>query len=149
MKTDYLDLWLLHNIGIPEEVNAVFAKGGVREASRVHTPVPGPRWPPSAIRSPRLKTSPMATPASSVESFRPYTASAVFRSENAAASVLPAACRLRAALCKDCPPVLIPCLSDPLMSRYSHVETRCFQAPWRSCLAHSDEGIRSNSSSGR
>ena len=32
MKTDHLDLWLLHNIGIPEEVNAVFAKGGAMEA---------------------------------------------------------------------------------------------------------------------
>jgi aryl-alcohol dehydrogenase-like predicted oxidoreductase len=32
MKTDHLDLWLLHNIGIPEEVNAVFGKGGAMEA---------------------------------------------------------------------------------------------------------------------
>src|SRR5215469_5508467 len=32
MKTDHLDLWLLHNIGIPGEVNAVFAKGGAMEA---------------------------------------------------------------------------------------------------------------------
>jgi uncharacterized protein len=32
MKTDHLDLWLLHNVGIPEEVNAVFAKGGTMEA---------------------------------------------------------------------------------------------------------------------
>ena len=32
MKTDHLDLWLLHNIGIPEDVNAVFAKGGAMEA---------------------------------------------------------------------------------------------------------------------
>jgi len=32
MKTDHLDLWLLHNIGIPDEVNAVFAKGGAMEA---------------------------------------------------------------------------------------------------------------------
>src|SRR5580698_930338 len=32
MKTDHLDLWLLHNIGIPEEVDAVFAKGGAMEA---------------------------------------------------------------------------------------------------------------------
>lgn len=32
MKTDHLDLWLLHNIGIPEEVSAVFAKGGAMEA---------------------------------------------------------------------------------------------------------------------
>jgi aryl-alcohol dehydrogenase-like predicted oxidoreductase len=37
MKTDHLDLWLLHNIGIPEEVNAVFAKGGAMEAfTRMH-----------------------------------------------------------------------------------------------------------------
>src|SRR5215475_4072222 len=32
MKTDHLDLWLLHNIGIPEEVDAIFAKGGTMEA---------------------------------------------------------------------------------------------------------------------
>ena len=32
MNTDHVDLWLLHNIGIPEEVNAVFAKGGAMEA---------------------------------------------------------------------------------------------------------------------
>jgi aryl-alcohol dehydrogenase-like predicted oxidoreductase len=32
MKTDHLDLWVIHNIGIPEEVNAVFAKGGAMEA---------------------------------------------------------------------------------------------------------------------
>jgi aryl-alcohol dehydrogenase-like predicted oxidoreductase len=32
MKTDYLDLWLLHNIGIPAEVDAVFSKGGAMEA---------------------------------------------------------------------------------------------------------------------
>src|SRR5215475_623822 len=32
LKTDHLDLWLLHNIGIPEEVDAVFAKGGAMEA---------------------------------------------------------------------------------------------------------------------
>jgi aryl-alcohol dehydrogenase-like predicted oxidoreductase len=32
LKTDHLDLWLLHNIGIPEEVSAVFAKGGAMEA---------------------------------------------------------------------------------------------------------------------
>ena len=37
MKTDHLDLWLLHNIGIPEEVNAVFDKGGAMEAfTRMH-----------------------------------------------------------------------------------------------------------------
>jgi uncharacterized protein len=32
MKTDHLDLWLLHNIGVAEEVNVVFAKGGAMEA---------------------------------------------------------------------------------------------------------------------
>jgi predicted aldo/keto reductase-like oxidoreductase len=32
LQTDHLDLWLLHNIGIPEEVDAVFAKGGAMEA---------------------------------------------------------------------------------------------------------------------
>ncbi|HEY7088803.1 MAG TPA: aldo/keto reductase, partial [Tepidisphaeraceae bacterium] len=32
MKTDHLDLWLLHNIGTPDEVNAVFAKGGAMDA---------------------------------------------------------------------------------------------------------------------
>jgi hypothetical protein len=32
MKTDHLDLWLLHNIGISEEVTAVFQKGGAMEA---------------------------------------------------------------------------------------------------------------------
>jgi predicted aldo/keto reductase-like oxidoreductase len=32
MKTDHLDLWLLHNIGIPAEVDAVFARGGAMEA---------------------------------------------------------------------------------------------------------------------
>jgi aryl-alcohol dehydrogenase-like predicted oxidoreductase len=32
MRTDHLDLWLLHNIGITEEVNTVFAKGGAMEA---------------------------------------------------------------------------------------------------------------------
>ena len=32
MKTDHLDLWMLHNVGVPEEVNAVFAKGGAMEA---------------------------------------------------------------------------------------------------------------------
>jgi len=32
MKTDHLDLGLLHNIGIPEEVSAVFRKGGAMEA---------------------------------------------------------------------------------------------------------------------
>src|SRR5215469_16622504 len=32
MKTDHLDLWLLHNVGIPDEVNAVFARGGAMEA---------------------------------------------------------------------------------------------------------------------
>src|SRR5215475_13355100 len=32
MKTDHLDLWLLHNIGIPDEVTAVFSRGGAMEA---------------------------------------------------------------------------------------------------------------------
>jgi uncharacterized protein len=32
MKTDHLDLWMHHNVGIPEEVNAIFAKGGAMEA---------------------------------------------------------------------------------------------------------------------
>ncbi|RQH02091.1 aldo/keto reductase [Paraburkholderia dinghuensis] len=32
MKTDHLDLWLLHNIGVPEEINVVFGKGGAMEA---------------------------------------------------------------------------------------------------------------------
>jgi hypothetical protein len=32
MKTDHLDLWLLHNIGTADEVNAVLAKGGAMEA---------------------------------------------------------------------------------------------------------------------
>jgi len=32
MKTDHLDLWLLHNIGVSAEVDAVFAKGGAMEA---------------------------------------------------------------------------------------------------------------------
>ena len=53
------------------------------------------------------------------------------------------------ALCRivcRCP---IACVNNLLMSRYSDAETRCFHPPWRSCLAHSDEGIRSNSSGGR
>ena len=33
MKTDHLDLWMLHNVGIPEEVNAIFAKGGAMKPS--------------------------------------------------------------------------------------------------------------------
>ncbi|HEY7374586.1 MAG TPA: aldo/keto reductase [Polyangia bacterium] len=32
LKTDHVDLWLLHNIGMAEEVDAVFAKGGAMEA---------------------------------------------------------------------------------------------------------------------
>jgi aryl-alcohol dehydrogenase-like predicted oxidoreductase len=32
MKTDHIDLWLLHNIGMQEEVDACFAKGGAMEA---------------------------------------------------------------------------------------------------------------------
>jgi aryl-alcohol dehydrogenase-like predicted oxidoreductase len=32
LKTDHIDLWLLHNIGFAEEVDEVFAKGGAMEA---------------------------------------------------------------------------------------------------------------------
>lgn len=32
MKTDHLDLWLLHNIGVREELDVIFAKGGAMEA---------------------------------------------------------------------------------------------------------------------
>lgn len=32
MKTDHIDLWLLHNIGMQEEVDTSFAKGGAMEA---------------------------------------------------------------------------------------------------------------------
>lgn len=32
LNTDHLDLWQLHDIGLPEDVEAVFAKGGAMEA---------------------------------------------------------------------------------------------------------------------
>ena len=32
LNTDHVDLWQLHDIGLPEDVNAVFAKGGAMEA---------------------------------------------------------------------------------------------------------------------
>lgn len=32
LNTDHLDLWQLHDIGLPEDVDAVFAKGGAMEA---------------------------------------------------------------------------------------------------------------------
>lgn len=32
LNTDHLDLWQLHDIGLPEDVNAIFAKGGAMEA---------------------------------------------------------------------------------------------------------------------
>jgi aryl-alcohol dehydrogenase-like predicted oxidoreductase len=32
LQTDHLDLWQLHDIGLPEDVDAVFAKGGAMEA---------------------------------------------------------------------------------------------------------------------
>jgi len=32
MNTDHIDLWQLHDIGLPEDVTAVFAKGGAMEA---------------------------------------------------------------------------------------------------------------------
>ena len=32
LNTDHIDLWQLHDIGLPEDVNAVFAKGGAMEA---------------------------------------------------------------------------------------------------------------------
>jgi aryl-alcohol dehydrogenase-like predicted oxidoreductase len=34
LQTDHLDLWQLHDIGMPEDVEAVFAKGGAMEALR-------------------------------------------------------------------------------------------------------------------
>jgi aryl-alcohol dehydrogenase-like predicted oxidoreductase len=34
LQTDHLDLWQLHDIGLPEDVDAVFAKGGAMEALR-------------------------------------------------------------------------------------------------------------------
>src|ERR1700756_1337375 len=32
LNTDYVDLWQLHDIGLPEDVDAIFAKGGAMEA---------------------------------------------------------------------------------------------------------------------
>jgi uncharacterized protein len=32
LNTDHIDLWQLHDIGLPEDVSAVFAKGGAMEA---------------------------------------------------------------------------------------------------------------------
>jgi hypothetical protein len=32
LSTDHVDLWQLHDIGLPEDVNAVFSKGGAMEA---------------------------------------------------------------------------------------------------------------------
>ena len=32
MNTDHVDLWQLHDIGLPEDVDAIFAKGGAMEA---------------------------------------------------------------------------------------------------------------------
>ena len=32
LNTDHIDLWQLHDIGLPEDVNAVFAEGGAMEA---------------------------------------------------------------------------------------------------------------------
>jgi len=32
LNTDHIDLWQLHDIGLPEDVNAVFSKGGAMEA---------------------------------------------------------------------------------------------------------------------
>jgi aryl-alcohol dehydrogenase-like predicted oxidoreductase len=32
LNTDHIDLWQLHDIGLPEDVNTVFAKGGAMEA---------------------------------------------------------------------------------------------------------------------
>ena len=34
LNTNHVDLWQLHDIGLPEEVNAIFAKGGAMEALR-------------------------------------------------------------------------------------------------------------------
>ena len=34
LQTDHLDLWQLHDIGLPEDIEAVFAKGGAMEALR-------------------------------------------------------------------------------------------------------------------
>lgn len=32
LQTDHVDLWQLHDVGLPEDVNAIFAKGGAMEA---------------------------------------------------------------------------------------------------------------------
>jgi aryl-alcohol dehydrogenase-like predicted oxidoreductase len=32
MNTDHVDLWQLHDVGLPEDVDAIFAKGGAMEA---------------------------------------------------------------------------------------------------------------------
>ena len=32
LNTDHVDLWQLHDVGLPEDVNAIFAKGGAMEA---------------------------------------------------------------------------------------------------------------------
>ncbi|MGC0777068.1 MAG: aldo/keto reductase, partial [Candidatus Acidiferrum sp.] len=32
LNTDHVDLWQLHDIGLPEDVNAIFGKGGAMEA---------------------------------------------------------------------------------------------------------------------
>ena len=34
LNTDHVDLWQLHDIGLPEDVDAIFAKGGAMEALR-------------------------------------------------------------------------------------------------------------------
>jgi uncharacterized protein len=34
LNTDHVDLWQLHDVGLPEDVNAIFAKGGAMEALR-------------------------------------------------------------------------------------------------------------------
>jgi aryl-alcohol dehydrogenase-like predicted oxidoreductase len=34
LSTDHVDLWQLHDVGLPEDVNAIFAKGGAIEALR-------------------------------------------------------------------------------------------------------------------
>ena len=34
LNTNHVDLWQLHDIGLPEDVNAIFAKGGAMEALR-------------------------------------------------------------------------------------------------------------------
>jgi aryl-alcohol dehydrogenase-like predicted oxidoreductase len=32
LNTDHVDLWQLHDVGLPEDVDAIFAKGGAMEA---------------------------------------------------------------------------------------------------------------------